>query len=213
MKNALLLSLCLGLFASPASGLDVETGLVDVTFHISHPAKEYDAHLTPDGGRGAITLEPGAIEKTRAKFTILVDHFDSQNTRRDSHMVEVMEALVFPTIEWSVESVGGASGAWTPGTHTFQATGPLTVHGVTKPLTTPVTVTVAEDGSATFASDFTILLEDYAIERPTLVFVPIDNELPIKVKVRTKANPDLFAKPAPAPEPVEAPAEAEGETE
>ena len=38
MKNAILLSLCLGLLASPASGLDVETGLVDVTFHISHPA-------------------------------------------------------------------------------------------------------------------------------------------------------------------------------
>lgn len=200
--------------AAIAAPLTVETSKVDVTFHISHPAKEYDANLLPDGAAATLNIDPKAIEKTTATFAIKVDHFDSANTRRDSHMLEVMEAFVYPTIDWDVTKVSGASGAWSVGSHTFTAEGPLTVHGVTKPLKVPVAVTVAADGALSFSADFSIALEDHGIERPTLVFVPIENHVPIKVTVASKANPDLIAaatakaeEPAPAAaEDAEAPA-------
>jgi len=194
--------------AALAAPLAVETRKVDVEFHISHPAKEYDANLLPDGASATIQIDPKAIEATTASFTIKVDHFDSENTRRDSHMLEVMEAFVYPTIDWSVTKVSGATGAWTAGSHTFTAEGPLTVHGVTKPLKVPVNVTVGDDGALTFAAGFSIALEDHGIERPTLVFVPIENDVPIKVTVSSKANPDLIAAATaepPAPEPDPAP--------
>jgi polyisoprenoid-binding protein YceI len=203
--------LALATVATPASALEVQTGRVDVTFHISHPAKEYDAFLLPDGGRAFLQLDPTAIEKTTAKFTIQVDHFNSDNTRRDSHMLEVLEGLVFPTIDWSVTSVSGATGPWTPGVHRFTAKGPLTVHGVTRELSVPVEVTVGGQGELTFGSSFTILLEDYEVERPTLVFVPIENELPITVKVETRANPALLAPPPAAPADAATPDAPEGE--
>jgi|GEM_PF-98588 len=187
------------LTAAPATALEIKTGQVDVTFHISHPAKEYDAFLMPDGGYGTLQLDPTAIENTKATFLIKVDHFNSDNTRRDSHMLETLEGFIYPTIDWNVTSVSGASGAWTPGVHSFKAKGPLTVHGVTKTIEVPVEVTVGGKGEVTFGSTFSILLEDYGIERPTLVFVPIENNLPIIVKVITKPNPALIAPPAPAP--------------
>ena len=201
--------------AAPAEAKDIETGKVNVTFHIAHPAKEYDAFLMPDGGYGKISLDPTAIENTTAQFIIKVDHFNSENTRRDSHMLEVLEAFVFPTIEWNVKKVSGVSGPLTPGVHAAHAEGPLTVHGVTKTLKTPIEITVGGQGELTIGAQFTILLEDYGVDRPTLVFVPIENELPIIVKVDTKADPSLLeaAKPAPVPTPAEPEADAPAEPE
>lgn len=205
MRTALFAAAAALFIAAPASAKDIETGKVDVTFHISHPAKEYDAFLMPDGGYGKIGVEPTAIENTTAMFTIKVDHFSSDNTRRDSHMLEVLEAFVYPTIEWKVDKVTGLSGALTPGHYQGKASGPLTVHGVTKNLETPIELTVGAQGELTIGAKFTILLEDYGIDRPTLVFVPIENELPIIVKVDTKADPSLLEAAKSAPEPTEAP--------
>ena len=196
--------LALALGSTPVLAAELETGKVDVTFHISHPAKEYDAFLQPDGGYGKLIVEPGAIEKTTAQFTIKVDHFNSDNTRRDSHMLEVLEAFVYPTIEWTVERVTGVSGPLIPGVHQARASGPLTVHGVTRPLDTPIELTIGPKGALTIGAHFTILLEDFQIERPTLVFVPIANELPIIVKVETKPDPSLLAVSAAPEEPADA---------
>ena len=152
-----------------------------------------------------IQITPEAIEKTTAQFVMKVNHFDSDNTRRDSHMLEVLEGFVYPTITWNVTSVSGAAGPWSPGVTKFMAHGPLTVHGVTKDVAIPVEITVGGQGEIAFDGQFTILLEEYGIERPTLVFVPIENELPIIVQVNTNPNPDVLPAPkateaTPAPE-------------
>jgi len=195
LARPLILLTTLGLLlalASPAGAVELKTGKVDVTFHISHPAKEYDAFLLPDGGHGVIQITPEAIEKTTAEFVMKVNHFDSDNTRRDSHMLEVLEGFIYPTINWSVTSVRGAEGPWSPGVTRFTAEGPLTVHGVSRDVSIPVEIIVGALGELSFGAQFTILLEEYGIERPTLVFVPIDNELPIIVKVDTKPNPNVL---------------------
>ncbi len=215
MKRLALLSLpCL--LAVPALAqadtVELQTSKIDVTFHISHPAKEFDSFLTPDGGLGVITLDPKAMENTKAKFTIKVDHFNSDNTRRDSHMIETMEALVFPTIEWDVQSVSGATGPWTAGVHSFKARGPIQIHGVTRDLEVPVEITVGGKGEITFGSNFSVALEEFGIERPTLVFVPIENDVPVIVKVDTKSNPALLAA-AVAPDPPPAATGEEGSEE
>ena len=206
-RNALVIAACLASFAAaPVEALEIETGKVDVTFHISHPAKEYDAFLVPDGGYARLQVDARAIENTTAAITIKVDHFNSDNTRRDSHMLETMEAFVYPTIQWQVDKISGLSGPLTPGTHTGVAAGPLTVHGVTKQLEIPIELTVGGQAELTIGASFTILLEDFGIDRPTLIFVPIENELPIIVKVQTKAKPELLeaAKP-PLPQPPDEP--------
>ncbi len=193
---AALLSLAL---SGSAAAVEIPTRAVDVSFHISHPAKEYDSFLTPDGGHGTISLDPRALEATTARFSIKVDHFSSDNVRRDSHMVETMEAFVYPSIEWSVDKVTGLAGPLVPGVHSGVATGPLTVHGVTRQLQVPIELTVGGQAELTIGAQFTILLEDYGIERPTLVFVPIENELPIVVKVTTRPDPALLEAAAAAP--------------
>ena len=207
MKLPMLLPLVLALGApGAAAALELRADKVEVSFHIEHPAKEYDAFLRPGGGVGVITLDPQAIESTRATFTIKVDHLDSENTRRDSHMMEVLEGLVHPTIVWTVQSVQGAAGPLKPGVTRVTATGPITIHGVTKPLSVPLEVTVGGKGELAISASFAVSLETFGIERPTLVFVPIEDVVPIVVRVETAANPAVLAPPTPAPSaPVPAP--------
>ena len=53
----LLLPLLCGL-PSGARAADVKATLAQVGFHISHPAKEYDARLLPGGAKAVLHLEP-----------------------------------------------------------------------------------------------------------------------------------------------------------
>ena len=187
--------------ASSAFATNVTANKADVTFHISHPAKEYDANLLPGGAKIIGTFVPEDLSKTGFDVSIQVDQFNSDNSRRDSHMIETMEALIFPTITWKVTKIDGAAGPVAVGTHKGFASGPLTVHGVTKNLDAPITMTIKEDGTVTVTSEFSISLENFGIERPTLVFVPIEDDLPIKVQVVFPGGSGIFPpEAAPAPE-------------
>ncbi len=183
MQKLLLLVLAT-LFLAPtgAWALDVTASEASLTFHISHPAKKYDGILLAGGGTFVGHFDPADISKTGCDVEIRVDQFNSSNTRRDSHMIEVLEGLIFPTITWRVEGLTGVTGPLKPGKYLATASGPLTVHGVSQELSIPIAMTVEPDGKIDVSADFTIELEAFGLDRPTLVFVPIENVVPIKVR-------------------------------
>jgi polyisoprenoid-binding protein YceI len=214
MRHALLLLItALALVPATAAGAEVAASEAEVTFRISHPAKQYDASLLPGGAQAIARFDPTDLAATELDMTIDVVRFDSDNSRRDSHMIETMEALIFPTITWQVRGLAGASGAITPGEHQVTATGPLSVHGATRDLSIPVKLVVSEDGTVEASSSFIVLLEEFGIDRPKLVFVPIENEVPVQVRMVFPAaalpNPELEPEPVEEQtEPVEEQAEA-----
>jgi len=215
MLRSLLVALTL-LLAVPAHALDIDSKDVGISFHIAHPAKEFDCKLLAGGGKAVLHMDPSDLARTGVDVDIQVGFFNSDNTRRDSHMIEVLEGLIFPTIVWKVDGIGGVSGPVTVGEHRVTAKGPLTVHGKTMDVEVPVQLTIKADGSVEANADFSISLEAFEIERPTLVFVPIEDIVPIKVRIAWPANPALLAPPAPepaaeAPEAVDAPAETPAE--
>lgn len=205
MIRTLLLVLACSLIAAPAVALELSSTAFDVSYHISHPAKEFDGALLPGGATARLSLDPSDFSKSTVDCDITVGQFNSDNSRRDSHMLQVMEALIFPKVSWKVTSIGLA-GPLTPGTHSTQASGPLTIRDQTQDLKAPVTLQVGEDGAITVTSSFKVSLDAYGVERPSLLFVKIEDEVPIQVSVTFPANPGVFAPP-PAPEPEVAPAE------
>jgi len=123
-------------------------------------------------------------------------------------MLEVLEGFLFPTIDWKVSGVSGADGPITAGQYKLEAAGPLTIHGVSQPLKIPITMDVAANGNVDVRAEFSVSLEAFGIERPSLVFVPIADEVPIRVHMNFRAGVDLFAKtesPPPAEEAEAAP--------
>ena len=207
-------SLLLGLaFMVPhsAQAIEQKATIAHVSFHISHPAKKYDAKLLQGGAQAIAHFDAADLSKTSVDATIQVEYFNSDNELRDSHMLEVLEGIIFPTITWKGQATGVASTPVPAGKHEIRLKGPLTVHGQTRELEIPVVMDIAENGLVTVDATFSISLEDFEIERPSLVFVRISDEVPIKVHMVFPAGPELLAPPAPAP--VEAPPAEESASE
>ena len=108
---------------------------------------------------------------TRVAATVKVKSFDSQNSNRDAHMLEVTDALTHPNINFSSTSV-------IPEANGYMVRGNLTFHGVTKPFETKVTE-AKKNGRRIITGRFIFLLEDFGIERPTLMLVKTDNEVEV----------------------------------
>ncbi len=181
LASSLLLPLAIP--PTPAHAADIDASAVDISFHIAHPAKEYDAHLLEGGATATVHFDPEDMSTLRLQTTIKVELFNSDNKRRDSHMIETMEAFVFPTIEWKVTEVAGLAGPITAGTFEIAASGPLTLHGVTKELKIAVELVVDDAHHITATSEFSVNLSAWGIERPTLLFIPIEDAVPIKVRM------------------------------
>lgn len=112
----------------------------------------------------------GEVEKVAA--TAKVKSFDSQNSNRDSHMLEVTDALTYPNVSFYSTAVSRNPDG-------YSVKGILNFHGVEK----PVDIQVRESASGkqrVFAGSFIFLLEDHKVERPTLFMIKTDNEVKIE---------------------------------
>lgn len=116
----------------------------------------------------------GVVKKVAG--LVSVRSFDSKNSNRDSHMLEVTEALRFPNI--SFESV-----AITPLPNAqYDVEGKLSFHGVQQPIRLVMTETKRKD-QRIFAGSFTLLLEDFKVYRPSFMMVKTDNEVKIDLSI------------------------------
>jgi polyisoprenoid-binding protein YceI len=164
--------------AAPAAGSLLSAKESKLTYHLVHKLHKFDgvsskaeakARIHPDG-------------KVQVMVKVPVESFDSGNANRDSHMKETIEAARFPTVE--LKAMGEAP---TPATfpttveRTFK--GELAFHGVKKMLDIPVKLTYTSGTSIKAEATLKLSLEDFKIERPSLMFVKIDNEMPIEVSI------------------------------
>jgi polyisoprenoid-binding protein YceI len=101
-----------------------------------------------------------------------VSSFNSGLSSRDSHMIEVLDALALPNITFSSTSIkyNGAE---------ILTTGKLQFHGVTKEVQFIVRVK-KENNLWLYEGEFPVLLETFNVERPSLLFVKTDNSMNIK---------------------------------
>ena len=101
-----------------------------------------------------------------------VSSFNSGLSSRDSHMIEVLDALTIPNITFSSTSIkyNGAD---------IITTGKLQFHGVTNEIQFVVKAK-KENNQWLYEGEFPVLLESYNVERPSLLFVKTDNMMKIK---------------------------------
>jgi len=116
----------------------------------------------------------GKIEKVA--LVSKVSGFDSENSNRDAHMMEVTEALKYPTISFYSTSVVESK----PGE--LDVKGVLQFHGVNKETVFKATA-ASKGGAAIVSGDLIFLLEDYKIQRPSFMLNKVDNEVKVKFEV------------------------------
>ena len=167
---------------APAADFNVAGG--EITYHLVHKMHKVDA--TSHKLEGKARIAPDG--KAQVMVRVPSESFDSANVNRDAHMKETVEAAKYPWIELKALGDGLTPPATFPTTQhkTFKAQ--LSFHGVQTVFDVPVDVTWESATKVSAATTFAISLDAYKIERPSLMFVKVDDELKLDAKL-------VFARP------------------
>ena len=114
-------------------------------------------------------------EIEQISIVVNVATFNSGLSSRDSHMMEVLDGLTYPRIIFSSSSV-----QYTP--EGILVKGKLQFHGVERMIETKVKLE-KQNRKLVFSGSLPVLLEDYKVERPGLLFVKVDNLVKIDFQV------------------------------
>lgn len=167
MKLLLIALALVGLSPSASKKLVADKAKSTVTYAMHHPMHDWEG--VSHDVNAAMVIDETTKQVQQVAVALRVSSFDSKNQNRDSHMVEVLDGIKYPNVTFSSQDVkSNADGSLT-------ATGKLTFHNVTKPVTIQAT---HHDVNGQWQLDgaFNVKLTDYGIERPTLLAVPTDDQ-------------------------------------
>lgn len=176
MKN-LLIVFPLLLFAGFSFTGGVKTIRTDksksvITYHMHHPVHSWDGvNKSIDG---VVQYADSIKQILKVAIIAKVADFDSENSNRDSHMMEVTEALKYPAVNFVSTSVTYAD--------KILVKGNLTFHGVTKAVQFYITDQVSGN-THKVEGNFQCKLTDFNIDPPSLMFVKTDDELKLSFSI------------------------------
>ncbi len=165
MLHYIILNLLLSVFFQAPT---YEQASSSITYTMKHKLHTWD------GTSKQVNVASKWNEDKLEQISVLakVSSFNSGLSSRDSHMIEVLDALAIPNITFSSTSIkyNGAE---------ILTTGKLQFHGVTKEVQFIVRAK-KENNQWLYEGEFPVLLESFNVERPSLLFVKTDNSMNIK---------------------------------
>ena len=168
-----LLLMLLVLWAVPAQAQDLSTYVlqpeselwIDGTSNKSDwtvYALEMSGHVKMNGTAEA----PGFAE---ARVVVAAQEMKSKkSTIMDRLMHKTLKAPAHPEIVYALDSAAVVSSV--DGVYTLNATGQLTLAGQTRSITMPVEAHLLDDGKLQLKGQYTLLMSDYGLTRPTAMF-------------------------------------------
>lgn len=150
-----------------------------ITYHLVHKLHKFDAVSRAVEGKARLQPNGQAQVMVRAP----VESFDSGNTNRDEHMKETVEAARFPTVELKALAEGVTVPATFPSKLEKKWKAQITFHGVQQVFEIPVTVEFVSANEARATASFALGLESFKIDRPSLMFVKVEDDMHLDVKV------------------------------
>lgn len=100
-----------------------------------------------------------------------VANFDSENSSRDSHALEVLEVLKYPRVTFLSTAIKQVDSK-------LEIIGNLTFHGIKKEITFEAKRENTKN-EIVITGTFPIKLTDYNIEKPSLLMIPVEDEMKI----------------------------------
>jgi hypothetical protein len=175
MFTPALLSLTGLLLAAPVT-FNLDASKSTVTYNLVHKLHHVEGTNTKLEGK-ARRLDDGTVQ---AMVRGAVKEFDSHNSNRDEHMLETVEAGKFPTV--SVKALlKEPDGA--PKSYKAEASCEVTMHGVPQTVKGQFDITSDDSGKAHVTGSFTVSLDAFKVQRPALLFVPVDDALKVDVNL------------------------------
>jgi len=162
-----------------AEELNVVPASSSLVFHLVHKMHKVDGSTHKLEGKARLLPDGKAQVMVRAPS----ESFDTGNVNRDAHMKEAIEAAKYPWVELKALGEGVKPPATFPSTEkkTFKAQ--LSFHGVQNVFDLPVDITWESPTKVRATTTFAISLDGYKVERPSLMFVKVDDQLKIDAKL------------------------------
>ena len=135
-----------------------------VTYLLSHPLHHIESTSKEIYCRIEIDTVKKEIKSVSAQIDVMT--FDCGNSNRDSHAMEVIDAITYPDVTFLSTSI-------VQNADSLKATGKLTFHGV-------IIISAATTWSPSklvVNGSFDLSLTDFKVERPSLLLVKTDDTL------------------------------------
>jgi len=158
-----MLALASRLAASPvaADTFVIDPVHSDASFQVRHFVSNVRGRFTDF--QGTIVGDPAKPEAATVEFTVKTASIDTAQPKRDGHLrsADFFDAEKFPEITFKSTKIKAV------GKDKYEVTGPLTMHGVTKPVTLIVTnlgtVGTGNDAKFGFQATTTLNRKDFGI--------------------------------------------------
>ncbi len=138
-----------------------------VAYRMVHPLHVIDAKSTSVDFK--LELDPTTKEIKTVTAQVDVTTFDSGNSNRDSHAMEVIDAMTYPDVEFTSTSIAQNADS-------LFVTGKLTFHGITKDILLAAT-TRWQPNRLDVQGKFDIGLTEFKVDRPALLLIPVEDKL------------------------------------
>ena len=171
--RTLLLLLFLPVLAISQTKKQIDKTKSSITYSMNHLLHAWDG--TSKDLNGVVVV--GADNKIeKVAIVSKVSAFDSENSNRDAHLLEVVEALKFPNISFYSTAITESKKG------ELDVKGILQFHGVNKEISFKANA-IPGKNNVQVTGNFIFLLEDFKIERPSFMLKPVDNEVKVKFDV------------------------------
>lgn len=146
-----------------------------ISFYSSTPIENIEAN----NNQAASILDASTGDLV---FNVLIKSFEFKNALMQEHFNEnYMESNKFPKASFKGKVTNISSVNFSKdGTYDVDVTGDLTIHGVTKPVSSKGTVSV-KGGTVSAESKFNVQPSDYSIQIPKLVEGKIAKQIEVRV--------------------------------
>jgi polyisoprenoid-binding protein YceI len=170
----LVLSTALGLPRSEEKKkINADKKKSEVSYTMIHPLHEWTG--ISKEVNGVILVEETSRKIESVAVSVLLSSFDSKNSNRDSHALEVLEAIKYPTVKLTSNNIQRNGEELT-------ISGNLTFHNVTKSI---VVYAKQSDkrNELTVEGTFRVNITEYQIETPSLMGVKTKEEITLSFKI------------------------------
>jgi hypothetical protein len=173
MNKRLLLALCLLAFPELGRAADRQWVLErpTLTYHVSHPLHSTDGVSHAAKGKGV--CHAGQCDFLIA---VPVKSFDSGDSNRDLHMLQVTRGAQFPMVTVRTRLPEQASGS-----ATIHADLEVQFAGQTARYTQVPFQLATQGNQIRITGTIPATLSDFKIDPPTLLAIPVKNEMPVNV--------------------------------
>lgn len=150
---------------------------INIKFYVVHPWKKVVGTCNEPKIESLKLTGTKDFPISSSTFTVKCSllNMKTGDANRDSHMLEV---LGFPDYK---EIIFSAISTQADKDLNYKFTGELNIKGKTKPINFSAKLT--KDNSITLKGNFEILLSEFSVERPALLFVPISDTVKIEVEI------------------------------